>query len=167
MLETDLSFLAPKSKVHLTSVTNCGVERAGTIMKKFVRAVGFIALITSSISYADGISSLPLLISCTGQTVNGDPIEVSIVGAPSNPQIQLIINSAQIALLNVSVKSYPGQTYYESTRYMNPNQAPTSLMLQTYTDNGRLLGEFTEVSYLPILAKSGGLVCQTNTTAAF
>jgi hypothetical protein len=167
MPETDLSFLASKSKVPLTSVANLGEERDSTNMKKSVLAIAFIALITSSISFADGISSLPTLVSCTGQTINGDPIEVSIISGTSTPQIQLVINSVRIALLDVSVKSYPGQTYYESTKYMNPNQAPTELMLQTYTYNGRLVGEFTEVTYLPILAKSGGLECKTNATRAF
>lgn len=91
---------------------------------------------------ADGVSQITVVESAHGQL----SLQVSDRGK--------LLTSKTVAL-----KVLPDRQVYESAKFKNIKNAPSQLYLQVYKEDSKTLGEFSEISFLPVLKRLDNLTC--------
>ncbi|MCX6123885.1 MAG: hypothetical protein NTV34_03940, partial [Proteobacteria bacterium] len=75
----------------------------------------------------------------------------------------VFFQSRQVFRKMVNLEKYSDRQYYRSSKFKNRRQASSELSLQSYYKGSKLIGEFSEHSYLPELptdAEYSGLACE-------
>ncbi len=126
-----------------------------------------ITLVSMVFAVAGQAQAASPVVTCANFDRSSRSLEIRIVRENARDHsITVIANSRVVYRKRVAKIEVPapGRLYYFSDEFENANRAPSTLFLQTYVEAGRLKGEFSEVSYLPVLPRvisdlSWGMPC--------
>jgi hypothetical protein len=123
----------------------------------------FVVLLSGSNVLAGQQVTLRTKVTCSKTTSEGKQLQVGVVESSGSGLRMLVVQNAKLVFnKQVSTKTLPDRVYFQSRDFNNLNNAPSSLLLQLHKSNGSLVGEFTEVSYLPQIRGGGNMPCRSN-----
>lgn len=124
----------------------------------FVQALGVAAALLNGQTVLAG----PAVVTCASVDESGTSLKVEVIqGADAPPKLQVSVNSVLIYERWVSIENLPDRTVYQSAEFKNPRNAPTNLRLEVYPGAMGQTGQFSEISFLPMIGVSGaGMECK-------
>jgi hypothetical protein len=141
-----------------------------------IRSAVFACLALFALQMPAEAAALRTVITCA-RSDHRNSLQIGIVreNAPSAFAMLVVANGRLIYRKRVVVQAGPtlDRIHYLSGSFTNANDAPSSLQLLVYREAGLQKGQWSEVSYLPVLPReiseplSWGMACRQNSSIRF